>query len=64
VKFSLLFSERIVVFIAPQQLSATVTGRRRLYAADGSWTWHYPQKNSIPKDAIFGSFDNKAFPAP
>lgn len=24
--------------------SATVTGRKRKYAEDGSWTWEYPQK--------------------
>lgn len=26
------------------KISATVTGRKRLYRDDGSWTWQYPQK--------------------
>jgi len=26
------------------KISATVTGRKRLYREDGSWTWQYPQK--------------------
>jgi len=26
------------------KLSATVTGRKRLYRKDGTWTWQYPEK--------------------
>ena len=26
------------------KISATVTGRKRLYKDDGSWTWQYPKK--------------------
>jgi hypothetical protein len=25
------------------KLSATVTGRKRLYKDDGTWTWQYPK---------------------
>ena len=27
-----------------RKLSATVTGRKRLYRKDGTWTWQYPKK--------------------
>lgn len=28
-----------------KKLSATATGRKRLYNEDGSWTWYYPKKS-------------------